>query len=356
MQKKLIALAVAGLASTGAFAQVTMYGIVDNFVASGKSTTAANTDTKFMGVGAGGLSGSRLGFDAAEDLGDGMKAVAKLEFGSLATDGSAGITGTRQNYVGLAGGFGVVAAGRFNTSGFDFVGNGLLGASALDPMTNFTGSSTQINSGSRVNNAVAYLNNFGPVALKAAYSFVTETETTGGASPARAANLGLRYAQGPLAVEGVYIAVTEAAAGTAGALDKSTDLAVQASYNLGVAVLAAQYVNTTVGYKGPTTQADIKTTTFALDAAIPVGAKGTVAVGYASSKADTMSDAATGLGVAYLHAAGKRTTIYGGYYTGTSGKLSAGETKGLVQVGSVGGTAVAGEKADVLAAGVRLTF
>ncbi len=61
MQKKLIALAVAGLVSAPVMAQsnVTVYGIVDAYVGYGKQG-----DNKKLAVNGGGLSGSRLGFRA----------------------------------------------------------------------------------------------------------------------------------------------------------------------------------------------------------------------------------------------------------------------------------------------------
>src|ERR1035437_918508 len=77
MQKKIIALAVAGLVSGTAFAPiapttVTLYGIVD--VGSMYSWgTASNTGTKSMSeVMAGGWDGSRFGIKGTENLGDGL--------------------------------------------------------------------------------------------------------------------------------------------------------------------------------------------------------------------------------------------------------------------------------------------
>ena len=73
MQKKIIALAVAGLVSGAAFAQsnVTVYGIADaafqysssSYVNGVKSQSAIND---------GGQDGSRVGFKGTEDLGNGL--------------------------------------------------------------------------------------------------------------------------------------------------------------------------------------------------------------------------------------------------------------------------------------------
>ncbi|HNH93897.1 porin, partial [Accumulibacter sp.] len=107
MQKKLIALAVASVASGAAFAQtnVTMYGIADaGYVYStGKANIAGGGTNKFSGIESGLLSGSRLGFKGEEALGNGLKAIFQLEYG-LSIDSNAGV-GTalaRQQFVGLS--------------------------------------------------------------------------------------------------------------------------------------------------------------------------------------------------------------------------------------------------------------
>ena len=108
MQKKLIALAVAGLASSAAFAQtnVTVYGIADgtfdyvwqsgskarsesatqNYSAIGVPTTSASlpfrsrgTMLTFTRVQA---NSSYIGFKGSEDLGNGLKAIFQYETGS----------------------------------------------------------------------------------------------------------------------------------------------------------------------------------------------------------------------------------------------------------------------------------
>jgi len=110
MQKKLIALAVAAAFSAPAFADVTVYGIVDAAVAN-VSVTGMKSD---LTVISGGLSTSRLGVVAAEDLDNGMKAIAKVEYKLDVADGvvnaGPGIGNARQEMLALAGGFGTVAA------------------------------------------------------------------------------------------------------------------------------------------------------------------------------------------------------------------------------------------------------
>jgi len=86
MKKTLVAMAA--LAATGAFAQVTMYGSID--VAFGvKTHTDANgaTVSKATGVMEGLNAGNRIGFRGTEDLGSGLKANFVIENGINITNG-----------------------------------------------------------------------------------------------------------------------------------------------------------------------------------------------------------------------------------------------------------------------------
>src|SRR5574343_638177 len=172
MQKKIIALAIAGLASTAAFAQsnVTIYGRMDlgGVYRDGNSGGVNGVEGKYeiaSGVG----SGSRIGFKGVEDLGNGLKAVFQSEFG-IAIDqvsGSSTASWTNRNsYVGLTGGFGTVVGGRldgvrygiFNT--FDPFAGGTIG--------NFTQMTIQVD---RADNAIAYISpNWNGFGLVLAYS------------------------------------------------------------------------------------------------------------------------------------------------------------------------------------------
>lgn len=102
MQKKLIALAVAGLASSAAFAQsnVTVYGLIQpsyDFVDTGaqKDTTRLHDNN------------SRIGFKGEEALGNGLKAIFQIESGvSVGSDRDNapqdGKFGGRDTFVGLS--------------------------------------------------------------------------------------------------------------------------------------------------------------------------------------------------------------------------------------------------------------
>lgn len=190
MQKKIIALAIAGLASTAAFAQtnVTVYGIVDYGMSyrfdslNGTGVNGSNNADSRVMLNGSQQSGNRIGFKGTEDLGNGLKAIFLTEhsFGGdsqeLSTDSNNNALSNRQTYVGLTGGFGTLIGGRLYTPHYTFV-------SGLDPFAagtvgryNNTYSPTANTFGGlfdpvRVDNAVAYVSpNFGGVTVTAAYS------------------------------------------------------------------------------------------------------------------------------------------------------------------------------------------
>ena len=110
MQKKLIALAVAGLASTGAFAQanVTVYGVADaSFDMVKLSGGAANELGNTTRVS---TNSSLIGFKGAEALGNGLTAVFQFE-SAVGFDNGGALGANRDGYVGVASPFGTVVLG-----------------------------------------------------------------------------------------------------------------------------------------------------------------------------------------------------------------------------------------------------
>ena len=117
MQKKLIALAIAGLSGV-AFAQsnVTIYGVADATfdiinVSGGSAALSGNTPN-FTRVP---TNGSRIGFKGTENLGNGLTALFQFE-SNANFDNSASTLGTsRDSFVGLSGDFGKVILGNLST-------------------------------------------------------------------------------------------------------------------------------------------------------------------------------------------------------------------------------------------------
>jgi len=111
MKKSLIALAVAGSFAAPAFAatsNVDVYGIINMALEDTNKTDIAVISNT-----------SRIGFKGTEDLGGGLKAVWQIESALSGNgDGMGGSNkglGTRNTFVGLAGGFGTVLMGRHDT-------------------------------------------------------------------------------------------------------------------------------------------------------------------------------------------------------------------------------------------------
>lgn len=145
MQKKLLALAVAGaLAPAAAMAQSTVeiYGRANLSLSSWRATGATATTGNFKSRNRIVDSGSRLGFRVNESLGGGMRAFAVMESGvnmdngsgngqSGAANGSTGTWASRDSYLGLGGGWGDVRWGRQSI----FWSNGIIaqtGANYID--------------------------------------------------------------------------------------------------------------------------------------------------------------------------------------------------------------------------------
>lgn len=107
MKKSLISLAiVAGMAASGAaLAEMKVYGNVH--------VSIDNRDSDVNGMDMNNQT-SHLGFKGSEDLGDGMKAFAKVEFGIDPVDG--GGPGNRDQLVGIKGGMGTVKFGTMSTN------------------------------------------------------------------------------------------------------------------------------------------------------------------------------------------------------------------------------------------------
>lgn len=168
MQKKLIALAVAGLLSAPAFAQtnVTLYGTIDYGFASLGKHVNDNFNTR-NGIDSGISKANRIGFKGVEDLGNGLKAVFVLETGLNGDIAGMFNDTARQTYAGLAGGFGTVAFGRHYTPQHLFT-------SAVDPFgKNGLGSAGNVMMQERrLNNLAAYISpNWGGFSFIASYSF-----------------------------------------------------------------------------------------------------------------------------------------------------------------------------------------
>jgi len=303
MQKKIIALAVAGLVSGAAFAQsnVTVYGILD----AGVYGWSGN-DESATGVVNGGLSTSRLGFKGEEALGNGLKAIFNLET-AIDTDAEHGGKDTgwgsnRQANVGLTGGFGTVLVGLQASLSDNWHG------SVSEPMGNISSRNLLGNVRGRFSNekadAVAYYSPvFSGLQLAALYGTIEDVDTDT-SSRSGYVQLGAKYANGPFAAALTYARLNEASFE-----DPSHDWTVGATYDFtAVKVYAAYELSQNVG-----TARDVDNALWTLGARVPVGKAGTVVGSYSQADNDVKDTDGAAWQIGYEHALSKRTTAYASY-------------------------------------------
>lgn len=367
MQKKIIALAIAGLASTAAFAQsnVTIYGSVDagyayRWDAENRMNTNAGQSKTRSSVDTGQSAGNRLGFRGTEDLGNGLKAVFLLEQG-FAFDGSAsgtsqgGRTFGRQAYVGLAGGFGTAIAGRLYTPFFSLW-------SSVDPFAAGTvGQARNVwSSGAgvdglldpvRVDNAVAYVSpNFGGFDVTLAYS-----NAVGLSDAATAENLNnnarnntvyallAKYAAGPVNV-GLNVHRIAAGSAVGNTTAKNVDnYTLAGTFDAKVVKLHALATYNMVEATG--LRADFTGSNYMLGASVPVG-KLTLktSVNYSDYNGEannSLKGQATQYAFGADYALSKRTNFYAAYSLIDSNSARSQTIQGVSDAQGNSGVAVA---------------
>jgi predicted porin len=194
---------------------------------------------------------SRLGVKGSEDLGNGMKAIFKMEMGydgaDMPTGGSRSVFSARNGYVGVAGDFGTVLVGRHDTpakvafyaSGTEVVGDSVVDINRVG-FTEF-----------RVNNAIAYISpNFSGFTAAAA---LVPGETAAKDGVADTYSVGLMYSGGGLKASlGYEVADNGVVLQTSGSGGTQTSIGSQdhemlqigASYTMGDFMIGANYQDT----------------------------------------------------------------------------------------------------------------
>ncbi|WP_311220577.1 MULTISPECIES: porin [unclassified Acidovorax] len=160
-----------------AASSVSMFGLVDigvervnNVGASGSGLTRMPTNT--------GTFPSRLGFRGSEDLGGGLRAVFTLEMGFAPDQGTLAQGGRgfgRQSFVGLAGPWGAVTAGRQ----YSMIYWSMFDADVIGPAVYAPGSLDSYLPNARADNSLAYRGTFSGLTLGAQYSFGRDTVNAG---------------------------------------------------------------------------------------------------------------------------------------------------------------------------------
>jgi len=349
MQKKIIALALAGLASSAAFAQsnVTLYGRADYGYMIRGDQDGGSPNVKQKNEFASGIgSGSRIGFKGTEDLGNGLKAIFEIEYGismdSSATTGTTGAASTtwwnRHSYVGLSSAtLGTLVGGRLDGvrygifNKYDAFGGGNIG--------NFTQMTAQVD---RANNAIAYISpsfagfnavlayssnigNSNPLGLAAQEGATGTTANKGNDGDAVLMTANLNYNNGPISLAADYEivnfngglnSVSSVTGATARAHDDVQVYTFAGSYDFGVVKVAALYDNlkTNVNSYGRglnVGEADIDS--WFISASAPFG-KFLVKATYGETENDNVQNSkGTKFGLGLDYNLSKRTKIYTGY-------------------------------------------
>lgn len=359
MQKKLIALAVATLASGAAFAQsnVQIYGSIDMGFSHRGDSLYNNTDSK-NSIDSGISAGNRLGFKGVEDLGNGLKALFTLEAGFEADTGASTQGGRlfgRQAFVGLTGDFGTAIAGRLYTphytmlSTIDPFAGGTVGQYRNVMGIGMTLDGENLFDPTRVDNVVAYVSpsfsgfnvtaaystnginsnvrltrdkngNVLPIdpAVAAAANSFTRQENRGNDGDNRVFAIMPRYTNGPLDVMVNYHQI-DTFQDIKGVDEKITNWAVGGTYDFGVAKLAAFYdknkwENFSNLLTGAPRNEDLELKTWMVGVTVPFG-KHAVMASYNHSKLELGRDDGNSKqwALGYTYSLSKRTNIYAAY-------------------------------------------
>jgi len=375
MRIKLIAAAVAGLATLPALAQsnVTIYGVVDaNVVNSTGGRTAGGGQVNYSGVDSGVFAGSRLGFKGEENLGNGLKAIFTLEY-YLAPDENKGVgvrpdaTGagasgsdSRQSFVGLSSAkFGSLTLGRqYAPSYLAEVRNDAFTAATIAPLAVLDGAgkhSTSAGTSARISNSVMYASpKFGGFSFAGGYGY-GETQDTGGSDGQGQGSdgifvAGVNYANSALNTDLVFhqrrnktAAVVTAATG-----DNVNEWMLGASYDFKVVKLYATYTDMTDN--NGTAAQDGSNKSWTAGATVPVG-NGLIRASYGKLSWDRSGAGDNKVwALGYTHKLSKRTMLYTAY-THVKNDASA-----LVAAGPVAATAALGEANATVVAGITHSF
>jgi len=312
MNKKLIAVAVAAaFAAPSAFAAshggstTTLYGKMH-------MTIMNDGSADMMAVTS---NASRLGVKGSEALGNGLKAIFKLEYG-VNPDENNGINSGRNAYLGLQGDFGTFLIGRHDTPAkvaFYAAGNDHLGDSIAD--LNGAQGFAEI----RIDNAIAYVSP-SMSGFKAAVALVPGEKggnTNGNASAGTADSLadaysfGLMYSGNGLKAGLGYLNAEDYFAAT-----DATLWNVGASYKMGDATIGVQYQNQDMGADQTDVIAVIGKYKFGSNAVIANYGKMEREIGAASTDANTFA-------IALQHSMSKRTSVYVAYANGDGAGLTS---------------------------------
>jgi predicted porin len=319
MKKTLVAVA-AMAAVTGAMAQATIYGVIEQTYTSGSTSVGGVTSSKTTSIGEYQMGSSLIGFKGSEDLGSGMNASYLYEMGVNAqTSMSAPLN--RQAYVGLSGGFGALRIGKQYSASFNNLvssdpggATGAPGALYLAVNTSNNGAESPLRQDSGIQYDLPTL--VSGVKIGVTKVFAGHNTSDGGSKVGDSQGVAINYASGPLYVgyttdstksQNINLGAVPLVAAKDGTTTKQTTLA--AGYNLGMAKVT--YSDAKVKNSG----SGIKASMFALS--VPVDAA-SLFVSSSTGKANvtTVETKLKGMQYGLNYAMSKRTVAY--YHAGNT--------------------------------------
>jgi predicted porin len=338
---------------------VTVYGKI-----SADYTYSKSSYKKFAGIesgkGIGGLGtdgGNYVGFRGEEALGNGLKAIFDIQWG-FSADNTGLPANSRLSFVGLAGNFGKVTAGKDSAPSDRYLGgtapNGISGYDAVVFLRDDFGNQNVL-TGAKWADSISYVSpNLSGFEFTGSYSFgekvnksksangngydcVTANATTTcykGADTSDAGKLGLgvKYTNGPLYLTAVYEAQADddGQKPYAGASNKgygAKGWAIGGSYDFKVVKLFANYYRQKANHNGEAygenNVGSDKQSLWSIGGAIPVSSAGTVTLEYAQYKdylgnnegtrdAEVLNPGhkAKAYSIGYNHSLSKRTALH----------------------------------------------
>jgi predicted porin len=287
-----LAAAVAGVLAAApmmvAHADVSIYGVAD--------VAISNLDVNQVGetlalTGGSGSGGSRLGFNASQDLGGGLTAKANYEAGIGIDNPGGTLFGSRQSWVGLSGGFGTILAGQDYTLSFlaAYRGEycGWCGIASPAMLTR---------QGVRSGNYLKYNSpNFGGLTFGLGHVFGEDTATTAGLADSN--EVAVFYSGGPVNVAASTRSTVQAAN------NDLTDSYLAANVAFGMVKVYAL-----LGAAEDDTKT-VDETYSNLGVSLKLG-DGDLNLQYALTDGDAANTSTTLTAVSYFHSIGKGTTVY----------------------------------------------
>ncbi len=358
MQKKIIALAIAGMVSAPAFAdsQVNFYGVVDAAVVSVSGSGLSRSTV----IESGGPDSTHVGVNVSNDLGNGLKAIGNLEYGTnLTNNGGMGNFDARKKMIGLSSdSMGTLQAGWLPTEGYAFsLKFDPFAEGGADPMGAMVAGGGFLigwtGGANHGDHAIDYTSpDFSGFKFEIGHQTTDDTAGTGLVLPSGASNntgtlASLNYDAGHLSLGFVY-ATTSPVVST----DDQTEYALGASYDFTVVKLLGTWQQGK--FKNATGVAGSNNTAYNLSATIPAG-PGSFALSYAKT---SMGIANNIDGSAYAASYGwplsKQATVYAAYEHVSNG--SGANLYSVLESGAAGSLSGASASSNLMALGLTFGF